>query len=316
MIGSDKDRFEDFALHMSNRLRALDLPSLRIECPPRIKEWPYSDEDMTGYYATIGRLDGLEVALSQDNWRDGTLHKFWIGFKSEEKQKVVDAAECLPEEMAPRKFYLDTPWVKDRVKGVLLNEILGGPIVEYYDEKSWLGIYMVAMNVDDAVAFTEEVALSVNASQADGVRELASDEAKETVRKQLISARVGQDRFRADLMIDWGGACAVTGCEIPEMLRASHIVPWNECAENQNRRLDKNNGLLLTANLDALFDKHLISFDDDGCMVVSNIIRDDQVTTLRLGGCIRKAMTVEQRSYLSRHRKRVATGRRVDKGDC
>ena len=44
---------------------------------------------------------------------------------------------------------------------------------------------------------------------------------------------------------------------------ASHAKPWAECA-NDAERLDVFNGFLLVANLNALFDRFLISFDDTG----------------------------------------------------
>ncbi|HET9245398.1 MAG TPA: HNH endonuclease signature motif containing protein, partial [Xanthobacteraceae bacterium] len=50
-------------------------------------------------------------------------------------------------------------------------------------------------------------------------------------------------------------------------LRASHIKPWRESSDRE--RLDPANGLLLTANLDALFNDGLIAFDDEGQMLVS-----------------------------------------------
>jgi predicted restriction endonuclease len=53
----------------------------------------------------------------------------------------------------------------------------------------------------------------------------------------------------------------------PALLRASHIVPWSDC--NDEQRLDVHNGLLLSALWDAAFDKGLISFMDDGKLCVS-----------------------------------------------
>ena len=65
----------------------------------------------------------------------------------------------------------------------------------------------------------------------------------------------------------------MTGCNLEEILIASHIVPWKDCTDEE--RLDVDNGLLLSPNYDALFDKHLISFDEDGKLIGSNtIIRD------------------------------------------
>lgn len=89
-----------------------------------------------------------------------------------------------------------------------------------------------------------------------------------TEREALIRQRVGQDIYRARLMSFWNGCCAVTGCDIPEILRASHAKPWADCATD-TERLDVYNGFLLRADYDALFDAGLISFTDSGQMLVS-----------------------------------------------
>ncbi len=75
--------------------------------------------------------------------------------------------------------------------------------------------------------------------------------------------RVGQQKFREAMLEYWGGACAVTGVGLSEVLRASHAKPWAECASDAER-LDVFNGFLLNANLDALFDRFLVSFDEHG----------------------------------------------------
>ena len=75
--------------------------------------------------------------------------------------------------------------------------------------------------------------------------------------------RIGQDRFRRALDDYYNGRCPITGITQREMLRASHIVPWAECASDAER-LDPHNGLLLAAHWDAAFDAGLISFDAQG----------------------------------------------------
>lgn len=88
-----------------------------------------------------------------------------------------------------------------------------------------------------------------------------------TQRKAVIDARIGQGQFRRDLLEYWE-QCAVTGLDEPLLLRASHVKPW---ARSDNReRLDPYNGLLLSANLDAAFDAGLISFRDDGRILISD----------------------------------------------
>jgi putative restriction endonuclease len=58
------------------------------------------------------------------------------------------------------------------------------------------------------------------------------------------------------------------GITEPELLRASHIVPWTDCRDAQ--RLDVHNGLLLSALWDAAFAKGLVSFADDGTVLLSS----------------------------------------------
>jgi predicted restriction endonuclease len=89
-----------------------------------------------------------------------------------------------------------------------------------------------------------------------------------TEAERLVVQRIGQDIFRARLMDYWQNRCPLTGIAEPGLLRASHIIPWSEC-ENDAKRLDVHNGLLLSALWDAAFDKGLVSFADDGTPLVS-----------------------------------------------
>lgn len=84
-------------------------------------------------------------------------------------------------------------------------------------------------------------------------------------------ARVGQSYFRKMVLANYENACCVTGLNVPQTLRASHIVAW---AEDKKHRMDPENGLCLSATYDAAFDKHLISFDDDYRMIVSKEIKE------------------------------------------
>ena len=88
-----------------------------------------------------------------------------------------------------------------------------------------------------------------------------------TEAERLVIQRVGQDIFREALMDYWGGRCPLTRIAEPALLRASHIVPWADCGDEQ--RLDVHNGLLLSALWDAAFDKGLVSFRGDGAVLVS-----------------------------------------------
>lgn len=104
---------------------------------------------------------------------------------------------------------------------------------------------------------------------------------RNTEAERLVVQRVGQDIFRQALLDYWGASCAVLGVSEPRLLRASHIKPWKDC-ETDAERLDVYNGLLLSAHLDAAFDAFLISFEDDGRIIISARISHADCTALGL----------------------------------
>ena len=90
-----------------------------------------------------------------------------------------------------------------------------------------------------------------------------------TEREAIVKQRIGQGFYREALEGYWNGCCSVTGIAVREVLRASHAKPWAEC-DSDAERLDVFNGFLLSANLDSLFDKGLVSFQDDGLLLLSD----------------------------------------------
>src|SRR5271170_7427732 len=100
--------------------------------------------------------------------------------------------------------------------------------------------------------------------------------------ERLLVQRIGQNIFRAALMDYWGARCPITGITDPALLRASHIVPWSECSDEQ--RLDVHNGLFLSALWDAAFDTGLVSFADDGTVLASPELSSAARTALGIEG--------------------------------
>ncbi len=122
--------------------------------------------------------------------------------------------------------------------------------------------------------------------------------------ERMVRQRVGQDRYRDALLDYWGGACAVTGVAVTEALRASHAKPWADCKDDAER-LDAFNGFLLSANLDALFDRFLISFDDTGRLLVSAGFAQDDLDKLGIHqGMALRWLASEHQYYLRWHRER------------
>lgn len=78
-----------------------------------------------------------------------------------------------------------------------------------------------------------------------------------------IAQRRGQKAFRDALLRAYGGRCAVTDCDVKDVLEAAHIVPYLGPATHRTE-----NGLLLRADIHTLFDCGLITIDTTSRTVV------------------------------------------------
>ena len=123
----------------------------------------------------------------------------------------------------------------------------------------------------------------------------------ETERSGLVTSRVGQGAYRKRIIHRWEYQCAVTGFDKLNLLIASHIVPWSEA--NNEERLDVNNGILLSPNYDALFDKHLMSFEKDGSILLSDSIAAEAYRKIGVTGTEKiRGLNSVNHEYLERHR--------------
>ncbi len=86
-----------------------------------------------------------------------------------------------------------------------------------------------------------------------------------------VKARLGQNFFRKSVLASYNCRCCITGNPIPELLVASHILPWGKYPE---QRLNPRNGLCLAQTQDAAFDKGLVTFDEDYRLVLSPYLRE------------------------------------------
>lgn len=120
-----------------------------------------------------------------------------------------------------------------------------------------------------------------------------------TEAERLVVQRIGQDIFRDRLMTYWQGRCPLTGITDPDLLRASHIIPWKDCPDDAER-LNIHNGLLLSALWDAAFDKGLVTFDDDGRPEFSSVLSEPAHSELRWHHPV--PLTDKHRKRLAWHR--------------
>lgn len=99
--------------------------------------------------------------------------------------------------------------------------------------------------------------------------------------------------------------CRVTGVSDPRLLIASHIKPWRDA--NNAERISGYNGIMLSPHVDALFDERLISFEDDGKVLVHHSLPGDVLERWSIDPSANVGGFHEQQAlFLKHHRKLFA----------
>lgn len=222
-------------------------------------------------------------------------------------QRLVDLRERV---LAEQKRKAASPWVLKEVPASYLRDGFCSAaltqLIEYLSERKYSQKVFGILNdcQDDTIA-AEKARKCKPVIPDTFVHDPKSKDGKE--RLQIIKGRIGQNTFRQVILAIYRNRCCITGIDVPEVNRASHIVGWAERAET---RMDPRNGLCLSATYDAAFDGKLITFDDDYRLVLSKNIRDRVATeALRTHFLSREGQRIEMpqrfkpsRDYLEHHR--------------
>lgn len=184
-------------------------------------------------------------------------------------------------------------------------ELVGEPYQEQQKDKDGLLrlVWVFPLRLKDSYAKPTKYQLTSNVvneleEEFEALQQVGNLPITDTEKELMVKARIGQGKFKK-LLIERECKCAICGVTDPRVLIASHIKPWS--VSTNRERLDENNGLLLCPNHDALFDKHLITFDLQGKIVISQTL--DEVTRIFLNvhDELRVKLTEKQLSYMVGH---------------
>ena len=114
--------------------------------------------------------------------------------------------------------------------GILIAAPIGGPGVATF-------IFETLTQLHAALDRVYKLAVSLPDAPLARFRAKTAGLPRTTEAERLVIQRIGQDVFRDALMDYWSGRCPITGITDPALLRASHIVPWSEC--NDEQRLER-----------------------------------------------------------------------------
>lgn len=147
--------------------------------------------------------------------------------------------------------------------------IRGASNASNLDREVWDEFYK---NWDKAFAKSERLLAQTQGKTIPTLYDLGKKELLQTgkERERLVKIRVNQYVFRLLVMSNFNNTCCITGIDQPELLIASHIVPWSKDEKN---RLNPRNGLALNALHDRAFELGFITITEDYKIRVSSVLK-------------------------------------------
>lgn len=223
----------------------------------------------------------------------------WVGFGSPKKRHFSMLRELCPAPVLENKDYEDYDRLGLAARGTVQRSRFVYEDLTGLGRWKWFGSYMPTerRNISKAVGAVELLVAMVGVDGALVRPPWIGSAERDAVRK----IRLAQEHFRQGQLEAWGGKCCVTGCGVKEILRASHIDGWAASPDKESRTATSN-GLLLVSTLDALFDRHLISFSDDGTMLQSAAIKGKKIMGLHPNMQINGGLTEARATRMRRHR--------------
>lgn len=135
----------------------------------------------------------------------------------------------------------------------------------------------VALESQEAMDQLAQQSTFLNAlSSQSGVAETPADYSA-TNTTATVAVRRKQYFFRKSVLSSYESRCCMSGIRHPQLLVASHIVPWSKDEQN---RLNPANGLCLSALHDRAFDLGLITVTPDFHIRVSHALHETEDSTL------------------------------------
>lgn len=136
---------------------------------------------------------------------------------------------------------------------------------EIFDEfvNNWEALVSVSQNILDRLNTDKGIKLLKpieETAEKDIIAEFSKLSKLPTEKQASVNIRIRQSFFRRAVLSNYDNKCCISGLDIPELLIASHIIPWKK---EEHSRIDPQNGLLLSAIHDKAFDLGLITITPD-----------------------------------------------------
>ena len=212
--------------------------------------------------------------------------------------KYSHAVNTIPREMIERKV------ISKPLKDMELFEIdLAISLIfcdKYFITKNEIGNKMYSNALKWFRSYVESNVFDVVAAKIEEKKISENVNISTTERESIVKARIGQGKFREQLLAKYG-SCIISGIDVSKVLVASHIKPW--AVSTNEERVSVNNGLLLSATYDRLFDSGLITFANEGKLIVSRFISEENRSKLQIknGQVYKLQSNMQMKMFLEYH---------------
>ncbi len=279
VLPSDRGTFsteEEFKFFIQNTLLSRGgyyyFPSSMMKCPKNTL--------VLFQYAGMIRATGILIDFAKGKRIDerGMIYAGYYKFD-------IDTVHYLVDPISTEQFKTIYPEFKE------FNQTKQIIPVHYLSALQALLKNRYAYYKDDSLAIVEEIE-----------RELALSGLQGESRDAVIKLRVNQGVFR-DQLLQRYSRCCLCGVSNEKLLIASHIKPW--IASDPDEKLDIDNGFLMCPNHDKLFDQGLITFSDDGEIILSVDLSKTDRVFMNVREDMKIELTEKNVAYLQYHRRHI-----------
>ena len=171
---------------------------------------------------------------------------------------------------------------------------------EYFITKNEIGNKMYSNALKWFRSYVESNVFDVVAAKIEERKISENVNISTTERESIVKARIGQGKFREQLLAKYG-SCIISGIDISKALVASHIKPW--AVSTNEERVSVNNGLLLSATYDRLYDSGLITFVNEGKLIISRFVSEKNRNKLQIknGQVYKLQSNMQMKNFLEYH---------------
>ncbi len=206
-----------------------------------------------------------------------------------------------------KKLYVFASFGNDKSGYKYLGRYINQPHFTEYDNDGNSFYYFILKNINNI----NDRIIDIRQNQETALIKMNDDLLKENKKlnseekQALIKVRMNQSFYRENLMDIYKNGCPLTGISNPELLIASHIKPYSVCKTNKEK-CSENNGIILSALADKLFDRFLITFDEKGKIKYSNKLSPNDLNKIK-NHFINDSIEIrneEMANFLKYHRER------------